>query len=95
MPDDLPRRYVECSWIPVGVGFEGEAINVNGINPWNYKWRSLRIPLTLPHPAYPSQQNDYRVYQVDTENGIVVFASGELSPNVWGFYLPANDNSEV
>ena len=73
----------------VGVVYEGDPIDVNGLNPWQFKWRDLRMkPVELPHPSYPSQRHRMWVYEIEDSGKKVTFAAGELSPNVWGFYVP-------
>ena len=78
------------TWKSVGVVIEGERINVCGVNPWNHKWKkSEKDPVQLPHPSYPHQMHAMEVYEIETAGRFVLFAAGELSPNVWGFYVPA------
>lgn len=78
------------NWKAVDVVIEGHPIDVGGINPWDYEWRRVESDrLELPHPAYPSQLHAMNVYEIDGPDGAVRFATGELSANVWGFYLPA------
>jgi hypothetical protein len=77
------------TWKAVGVVGEGQAIRVGGLNPWEYEWREVpgHRP-ELPHPSYPYQRHSMYVFEVDGPNGTVRFAAGELSANVWGFYVP-------
>lgn len=76
-------------WVSCGVVVEGQRINVAGINPWDFAWVSLkRPPVELPHPAYPNQCHKMWLYEVDNAGKKIVFAAGELSANVWGFYIP-------
>jgi len=77
-------------WKAIGVVVEGQPIDVDGINPWQYSWRpSKQPPIELPHPAYPNQRHRMTIYEVETGGRTVVFAAGELSANVWGFYVAA------
>lgn len=76
-------------WKSCGVVFEGQPIDVGGINPWDFRWVSCeQSPVELPHPAYPSQRHKMWVYQIENAGKEVIFAAGELSANVWGFYVP-------
>ena len=78
-------------WTSCGVAIEGQRIDVGGINPWNFHWIRLKQPsVELPHPAYPNQRHRMSLYEVDNVGQKVIFAAGELSPNVWGFYIPAS-----
>ena len=76
-------------WKTVGVVIEGERISFAGIDPWNYEWRPLEEPeVELSHPTYPHQKHKMSIYEIETGGRSVVFAAGELSANVWGFYVP-------
>ena len=80
------------NWNPLGVVFEGNPIDVGGLNPWQHDWHSIDAPtLVLPHPTNPSQRHSARVYELKTGDSIVRFAAAELSANVWGFYAPMTD----
>ena len=77
-------------WTAVGIVPEGNAIAVGGLNPWAFEWRQVRDePVDLPHPAYPTQSHRMWVYEIESGGRKVRFAAGELSENVWGFYVPA------
>jgi hypothetical protein len=78
------------AWKPVGVVVEGEPIDVGGINPWEHKWLSSgESPVKLPHPNYPTQFHDMSVLRVAFGSKEVVFAVGEISAGVYGFYVRA------
>ena len=77
-------------WRAIGVVTEGNAIAVGGLNPWDFEWRQVRDePIELPHPDYPNQRQRVWVYEIESSGRKVRFAAGELSANVWGFYVPA------
>jgi hypothetical protein len=76
-------------WIPAGIVIEGNAITIGGLNPWGCEWRQVQDePIELPHPAYPNQRHRMWVYEIKSGGRKVKFAAGELSTNVWGFYVP-------
>ena len=75
----------------VGVVAEGESINVSGLNPWKHKWESLDADAELPHPSYPNQRHRISIYRITVGDQMILFAAGELSMNVWGFYVPERD----
>jgi hypothetical protein len=78
------------TWKVVGAVIEGERISFCGVNPWNHKWiETEQEPVQLPHPCYPNQMHRMRVYEIETGGRTILFATGELSANVWGFYVPA------
>jgi hypothetical protein len=77
-------------WTPVGIVIEGNAIAIGGLNPWDFEWRQVREePVELPHPAYPNQRHRMWVYAIENSGRKIRFATGELSANVCGFYVPA------
>ena len=76
-------------WGVVGVVVEGSPIDVGGLNPWEHRWHELDVePIELPHPQYASQMHRMWLYEIEVNGKRVLFAAGELSANVWGFYLP-------
>lgn len=78
------------NWKVVGVVGEGERINIGGVNPWNHEWKAMEHePVLLPHPSYSTQFHTMRIYQIETAGRFLIFAAGELSASVWGFYVPA------
>ena len=84
----LGQRLADGKWIVVGVVCEGDAIYIDSENLWAHKWESLKAHLELPHPAYPNQHHRMDVYRITVVGRSIVFAAGELSANVWGFYRP-------
>lgn len=76
-------------WQEVGVVPEGFPIRINGVNPWNFDWRaSNEEAVELPHPSHPSQLHRMEIYEIEDRGRTIKFAAGELSMNVWGFYVP-------
>jgi hypothetical protein len=84
---------VMTKWAVIGVTLEGDPININGLNPWEFEWRSVdAAPVELPHPSYPSQLHRMWIYEINGKEKRVRFAAGELSANVWGFYVPRDES---
>jgi hypothetical protein len=76
-------------WKAVGVVVEGDSIRIRDVNVWDYTWTRLNEPsLELPHPSYASQLHSMNVYEIKAGSEDIRFAAGELSANVWGFYVP-------
>lgn len=75
-------------WTAVGIVFDGDPIDLDGVNPWQYAWRSTGEVALVRHPAYPTQVHDVSVYEIEADGRTVRFAAGELSNTVWGFYRP-------
>ena len=79
------------NWTAVGIVVERDPIMVGGLDPWAFEWREVQAePVELPHPAYPHQRHQMWVYEIESDGRRVRFATGELSANVWGFYVPAD-----
>jgi hypothetical protein len=77
-------------WAAVGVVTKGNLITVDGLNPWDFEWRSVQEEaVEILHPTDPHQRRRMLVYEVTSAGRNVRFAAGELSANVWGFYAPA------
>ena len=79
-------------WKVAGVVHEGERIGLGGINPWNHKWEVTdQEPFKLPHPSYSHQMHTMKIYKIETGGRTILFATGELSANVWGFLFQPNE----
>lgn len=77
------------SWKAVGVVVEGRPVRIRDVNVWDHTWTQLTEPsVELPHPSYPSQLHSMNVYEIRAGGKRIRFAAGELSANVWGFYVP-------
>jgi hypothetical protein len=76
-------------WRFVHIGFERDAIDIGGgIDPWKVDWVDTRTSIVVAHPSYPSQRHSMFVYEAFGSEPPVVFAAGEFSNGVWGFYVP-------
>jgi len=73
------------AWMPVGICTESQPIDVRGMNPWTRytEWQEIG-EVVLYHPQYPQQKHRMLVYRLDH----IVFATGELSNCVYGFFVP-------
>jgi hypothetical protein len=80
---------VTPEWRFVSIGFENDPIDIGGgINPWLGTWLSLYRRIVVGHPQYPRQRHDMDTYQLAGTDPPVVFAAGEFSNGVWGFFVP-------
>lgn len=80
---------VTPGWRFIGIGIEGTAVSLRGINPWQHKWKSCGTDkITVAHPSYPLETHTMFVFELDAHGSKVRFAAGEFSNGVWGFYLP-------
>lgn len=96
----VPRRWLRPpppavaapppDWQALHVGLENDAFAIGGVPVWTQAWRPVGLPpLTLPHPAYAHQRHRFEIYEIGQGMTRRIFAAGELSNNVWGFYEPA------
>ncbi len=76
------------NWRFVGAVIDGVAIDLCGENPWRVSWQSMACEVNLPDPIYPGQSHCLNVFSIMGEHSLIVFAAGEFSNGVWGFYLP-------
>ena len=75
----------------VGVIGEDECINIDGVNFWHYKWIAVgQESIQLPYPKYPGQMHAMHIFKIATADRGILFATGELSAKIWGFYVLAS-----
>lgn len=79
---------VTPGWRFVDIGVEGFAVDIGGLNPWPESWTSKDRRVVVPHPQYPAQRHRFHVYEIADTDPPVVFAAGEYSYGVWGFFVP-------
>jgi hypothetical protein len=76
-------------WKAVTIIVEGNAFFIGDANVWDKQWQRVSDSrITLPHPSYSGQTHDFDVYSMPTDAGPVMFATAEVSANVWAFYVP-------
>lgn len=86
-----PRPARNRYWKPLGVVAEGQAIAVEGVNPWGEDWLPAdQQPVELQHPTYPDQLHAFRVYSIRVDDQEAKFAAAEVSPGAWAFYVSAS-----
>lgn len=73
-------------WRFVAIGVEGDSVLLGGADAWSAPWSPVGDSLTVPHPHNPEQRHRFTQYSVKTSVGEVVFAAGEYSNGVWGFF---------
>jgi hypothetical protein len=80
---------VTPGWSLLGIVTEGSAVQVDGINLWDHAWEPASSrSITVAHPTYPDQRHQMWVYKLHGVSDSVLFAAGEFSNSVWGFYTP-------
>ncbi|PVG83490.1 hypothetical protein DDE18_09455 [Nocardioides gansuensis] len=79
---------VTPGWRSIGMCWEGEEIDLQGLNPWEHEWESQSERIVVAHPSYPSQRHDVDVWVIHGPDRVVRFAAGEMSNLAWAFFLP-------
>ena len=83
-------------WLAVHVGTEGDGLAIGGAAVWRRSWRSTgEDAVRLPHPSYPHQMHDFRIYEIGSPDSPIRFAAAELSGGVWGFYVPDDPRGDA
>ena len=87
------RDRVTPGWELLGIGLEDDAVDLGGgVSPWPWapdRWVGTGERITVAHPSYPRQRHWMDVYTLAGHDPQVVFAAGEFSNGVWGFFVPA------
>jgi hypothetical protein len=80
---------ISPGWEFVHIGFEGDVLQIGGLNPWTVEWGQSVGRITVAHPQHPGQRHSLDIYRVvDSSGRPVMFAAGEFSNGVWGFFRP-------
>ena len=64
---------------------EGEKYYIDGLNIWEYQWRSTREYFFKKDPVR-QMSNKITIYEIENEGKLVRFAAMEVSMNVWIVY---------
>jgi hypothetical protein len=84
---------VTPGWKLLAVGVEKDAVTLRGHDLWKQKWlRHTDDSIFVAHPNFPAERHEMFVYQLEVEPTII-FAAGEFSNGVWGFYAPSVETS--
>ena len=86
--DSLEDQPVEEGWRFVSIGPEGEPTDVGDVDPWRVEWTPTHRRIVVAHPDYPDQRHVLEVYEVVGSSPPIIFAAGEFSNGVWGFFVP-------
>lgn len=78
---------VTPGWRSVGMCWDADEFDIEGINPWQHEWVSQGERIVVAHPSYPSQRHDADVWVIRTPDRVVRFAAGEMSNLAWAFFL--------
>jgi hypothetical protein len=80
--------HVTPGWRLLAIGLANDAVTLRGHELWKEKWlRRADDSITVAHPSYPAERHTMLVYQLEVAPN-AVFAAGEFSNGVWGFFEP-------
>jgi len=83
-----PKGSLTKGWKFVSIGFEGDEVLLDGLNPWQNEWYDLEeASIIVAHPSYPEQRHSMEISELRANGRTVKFAAGEFSNGVWGFYV--------
>ena len=76
-----------AEWRYIGHCFDGQRFEIDGINVWDHPWTSKEeLRAVVKDPGY-LQTYDFHVYEIVADSKCVVFAAGEFSNSIFGFYV--------
>ena len=78
-------------WKFIGVCPDSQRFEIESVNVWDHKW--IRQPgqtAQVKDPLY-NQDFHFAVYTISALNKAIIFAAGEFSNCMWGFYVPAGN----
>jgi len=77
-------------WQFIGAYLDGEAFALEGTDVWKSTWLRREGEFAEVRDPHHHQRFRFEVFELPTAAGRVVFAAGEFSNGVWGFYRPAD-----
>lgn len=79
------KEYKEKIWQHETTGFDGNTI-LFGVNIFDYQWKNTEETTEVKDPLY-GRKYRFPVYEVTIGEQKHIFAAGEFSNCVWGFYI--------
>lgn len=87
------RRTKSMTWHHEVTGTEGNVI-LFGVNIFEHPWNRTGETAWVRDPRY-GQTYGFPVYTVNGADGSRLFAAGEFSSGVWGFYVPNDETGRI
>ena len=69
----------------LGSSPDGKSFMIDGVDVWGREWRDTNRKVQVKDPVY-HQDFTFRIYEMLDGNKVVLFAAGEFSNCMWGFY---------
>jgi hypothetical protein len=70
---------------------EGRSCEIDGIDVWKHKWQALPGERAIVKDPHYGQIFRFSIYRIPLDDRSVVFAAGEFSNSMWGFYGNSNE----
>lgn len=76
-------------WTYVAHVGEGEPLRLEGENVWDHNWKLTGETALVVDPQHGAPR-EFEVWRIVGARGMdIVFAAGEFSNGIWGFYVPS------
>lgn len=75
-------------WVFFGARCDGESCVIDGVDVWKGKWVDRPGEQAIVRDPHHGRLFRFRVTEVAASGRRALFAAGEFSNGVWGFYLP-------
>jgi hypothetical protein len=75
-------------WRYFGTFPDGAGLLLNGIDVWQSHWVDTGNRIAVEDPLY-GQSYTFHVYEISVGDVRALFAAGEWSNCMWGFYVPS------
>lgn len=78
------------AWLYVGAVGSSEPFAINGLDVWQHRWQRVEeVPRAAVRDPHYGQPYEMDVYRITEGLQTAVFAAGEFSNGIFGFYVPA------
>ena len=78
-------------WVYVTGGRELTAVMLDGLDVWKHDWESLPEDAVAVKDPLHGQAFRFPVYRITHRGRSTVFAAGEFSNGMWGFFQPRSN----
>lgn len=73
-------------WKFAGHCFDGDRLEIDGINVWSVSWRPTGAKAEITDPLY-GVKYQFPIYEAGEPPRAIRFAASEFSNTVWGFFV--------
>jgi hypothetical protein len=80
------------AWTYIGHCLDSQPFAIEGVNVWKHQWHRRRGETAVVDDPQYGQTFEFSVYEIVTPKKRIVFAAGEFSNCIWGFYRPATQS---